>query len=388
MAKAKPPLSPFGQVLRDLDRAEEKFRKINALLNDPALLQRQQQINWQLKASQREWKDALGTGRGGAGAGGGAGGVWGLIKQALSGSTGHVPAVQGINVSKAAASGLEEVEAATSGLGEAMEGLSAAAGPVGIALVAMGAGFGLVVGAAKQFISTMLDWAAATSPVTVRQFQFALADIQGVLGRAAIPWVEKFTAGLRLVGDVLASILPSTSEMRAALSPLDGYFKDLRDAFAELAPLLRQFVVGGLKVFAQVLQANLFPLRAFIAVLRGLGIVTGEAKLQSPEGAAARPVEQTGAAGFADKLLAAGLASGFNKQDPVAAIDLKLGDMAGVLKSIEGYAQVIATWVTNKQAQFSNAQAGAQAGAIGGPGAIAPYVAAGIWNYYFGAGRG
>src|SRR5579885_455223 len=109
---------------------------------------------------------------------------------------------------------------------------TAATGPGGGG-IGGGLGLGLaaasgVVAAATLLAETITDAALATvgkaSPATMARMNMAWDDMLAVIGRALIPVVELLTAGFRLLGDFLASILPPTAEVREALG---GFYENM-----------------------------------------------------------------------------------------------------------------------------------------------------------------
>src|SRR3984957_20952683 len=78
----------------------------------------------------------------------------------------------------------------------------------------------------------------------MERFQLALDDTQAVIGRMFVPVLELATDGVRMIGDTLASILPSADEMRTALLPFKDAFKDLGDTLAPLRQVLKGMISG------------------------------------------------------------------------------------------------------------------------------------------------
>jgi hypothetical protein len=136
----------------------------------------------------------------------------------------------------------------------------------------------------------MLDLAGKASPVQMERFQMALDDAQAVAGRMFVPVLELATDGMRLFGDVLASILPSADEMRTVLAPIKDAFNDLRDGLAPMAPVLRELIKFSIQGAAAILKLSI-TLNPFIKILGALGRLSGAAPLETSVGAAQKPAQ-------------------------------------------------------------------------------------------------
>ena len=164
--------------------------------------------------------------------------------------------------------------------------LGAVAGPVG----AVVSGFQAAAGSVMKFVE-------AANPGAVERFNLAMRDTIAVIGHALTPVLEIFTEAVRLVGDLLMTVLPDASAMRELLQPVFEVMKELREAFASIAPILRDQIAFGLKMFAIALQIALIPMRAFYQFLAGFLGVTED--LKSSVGAAARSINFTSQESFA-----------------------------------------------------------------------------------------
>lgn len=180
-----------------------------------------------------------------------------------------------------------------------VEGLAAALGPLAA-----------VAGAVSQVTAAMIQLGKAASPVAAEKLDMALEDMQATMGRVFVPVVELATDGIRLMGDALASILPSTEEMREAMAPFKDMFADLRDAFASVAPALKELIK-----FAVQVQSVVWKLTAVFATWpiqlgKLFGLFSGKEPLKSSVGAAARPASFSSIDEYSRKLYLSALSSG------------------------------------------------------------------------------
>ena len=152
-----------------------------------------------------------------------------------------------------------------------------------------------VVGPAKQLTETMLDLAKAASPAQGKQFDLAVADSVAVLGRVFVPVLELATDAVRTFGDFLASILPNSGDIRAALAPLNDVMKEMREVAADLAPIIKHDLLVALGLFAEGLKNLVSQLKAVWGQVRNLfGIQKNEAGLASSQGASASTASFSG----------------------------------------------------------------------------------------------
>src|SRR5262249_53014547 len=109
-------------------------------------------------------------------------------------------------------------------------------------------------GLLQDITTTLTSMAAKASPGQFKLWTVALDDVQGVIGQSFLPVLELMREGVRLFGDVLANILPNTSEVRGALSGLRGAFREIgaeiRKVFAELGPTIRDMLIEKIKTLA------------------------------------------------------------------------------------------------------------------------------------------
>ena len=255
------------------------------------------------------------------------------------------PAGGGFNLAGLAAKGAEggAAEGAAAGAG----GAAGAAGPVGIA-VALAAAAAVkalqtVAAALNALKEVSLAFAAQANPKVVERYTLAWDDLQAVVGRSLIPVVELITQGVRLFGDVLASVLPTTQEMRAALAPLGDALKELRDVFAELAPYIKVTITGALLTLGYTLKGLALTIKALLLPLRQLGLLGGK-QLASSVGAANKGVSFTGAEEYAKSVYQAAYASaqpGEGNLPVESAVNLIVRDVAKIASILSNPLKIV-----------------------------------------------
>jgi hypothetical protein len=97
----------------------------------------------------------------------------------------------------------------------------------------------------------------------------------------------------------------------------------VRSEAATLAPVIRQLISTGLGTLKIALQVATLPLRAFAALLRGLGVI-GEDKLTSSVGAAARPASFGGVEDYVKKTYESAFSAGAGKEVELPKVLSKL----------------------------------------------------------------
>lgn len=200
--------------------------------------------------------------------------------------------------------------------------------------------------------SSLVRMAGINAPGAIKFFQMALEDVQGVIGRSFVPILNMMRDGVRLFGDILATILPDTREMNAAMSFLRGGFNEfrdaLKDAFAELGPIIKAGLITGIKVLSSVLAVVAKSIaavtRGFAAVLRpiqnvlnALGL-TGPSGMQSSVGAAARPAQIQGLDQYQQslQLAAYSLPAGEEGEDIQVTLNTTMGNLIDHIQALPG----------------------------------------------------
>ncbi len=135
---------------------------------------------------------------------------------------------------------LEKQEVPTLELAES-SGMSIA----GIALIGAAA---LVAGKAIEDMGRKaFAFAALANPASMERFNRAVMDAEAVIGSRFVPLVNLATVAVRAIGDSLVEMLPSTEDVRAALNEAQPAIDELRNAAHDLAPIVKDTLVGALK---------------------------------------------------------------------------------------------------------------------------------------------
>jgi hypothetical protein len=250
------------------------------------------------------------------------------------------------------------------GEGAGATGLAALLGPVGA-----------VVAAATAATAAIRKAVSLASPGTIERFDLALADATAVVGQRLVPVFEVLTAGVRLVGDFFQTILPPAQEFRAALAPISDALKDLRDALASIAPVIRNILVAEIKTLGEAIRVTLVPIRLLAGFLEGL---FGKGKaLETSVGAAVRNVSFQSAESFAKQVNIAAFKSGIGTGgDPIVGISDNVSKAVDELKKIGGFVSNI----------LSILPGGKGKGGLGPLGPLAPSIDLGL--KLFGKGKG
>lgn len=103
-------------------------------------------------------------------------------------------------------------------------------------------------------ITSIKMFVDAANPAVVDQFNMAIKDTVAVVGHALTPVLQALTPGLRLFGDLLASIMPSWEEMEAITGPLNQYFHDMRKAIEPIIPILKGALLLAIQGVGEALE--------------------------------------------------------------------------------------------------------------------------------------
>jgi hypothetical protein len=206
--------------------------------------------------------------------------------------------VLGKTATKLVAGGLNAVttglQALQSELGPIALGLEAAQG-AGAALADLGKGTGIPVlstaiaglgtflgstaAAVQGFLGTMTQLAGTFNPASVRLFQIAVQDVQGVIGSRFVPVLQLMTDAVRFFGDALQTVLPSQQAITAALAPLRTAWEQVRAALIpvveQVAPLFQGVLLAALQGFGGIVGAVATQVLAAFESLGGVGGILG-----------------------------------------------------------------------------------------------------------------
>ncbi len=302
-----------------------------------------------------------GAGPSGSSASGGA--ELGRAAAGAEGAAGSHPAVM---VAKAAADlAVKGLSAGAKGLGMALTTLNSGLqelqgplGPVGLGFAAIAKGGELagkalgesidaVVGPARELTQTLVEMARVASPGTFKIWSIALQDVQGVIGQAFTPVLATMTEGVRLFGDVLATILPNMSEVNAVLDEMrpdwEGFKEEIQAFASEFGPTIRDVVIKGLREIsslAGLVARGLGALTRQLGIfLRGLGwsAPEGEQEMRSNVGAAAQPAHFSGLEDYARQLQTSALSlpAGAADSPQVQTVNW-LDRINGVMEAVNG----------------------------------------------------
>lgn len=311
----------------------------------------------------------LGGIMGGQGGGGTMGQIGGMLGEAVGGPVG---AVVGEMVGKAVQAGLEMPAKFIAGgfnlMSDSLSGLRQQMGPiaVGFDLVSAGAKgmvdmvgkvspalaaiigpLAEIPGAMKSILDTLVSFSAKASPSRFKLFQMAVEDVQAVIGQSFLPVLDMMRASIRLFGDVLATILPSTGEIDDALgmfrASLYELFETIRESVSEFGPMIREFFIANLKLLGIVLsvvalhvQVLVQAFSLLISPLRILGSLFGiEDGMRSSLGATARPAQFAGIEQYQQSLQTTSFA------EPGA---ITANQVPSMVQQLVGFTQTIAEW--------------------------------------------
>lgn len=167
--------------------------------------------------------------------------------------------------------------------GVAAAGLAGGAA-TGIGLVVAGTA-ALGIGA-KKLLDTANSFAAIASPVQAERLSKSWDDLYAVIGRSFIPVTELTTDAVRLLGDAMASIMPSSSGVREAMAPMREIMDGWRQSLQDLAPYLRQ---AGIETVALAGATARLLKEAGLGNALNVGLPRTDQSLASAFGAAGAP---------------------------------------------------------------------------------------------------
>jgi hypothetical protein len=217
----------------------------------------------------------------------------------------------------------------------------AAGGPFGFLAAGAVMAAGAIYDFSQKLIETSVSLSKIANPAQATLYEMAVADLYGVIGQRLTPVVELATDAMRMFGDFLASVLPSSAEVRMALAPLKEALNTLKGALVAIVPVVRDFLLRALLELA----------RAFAFVAGFLGALFGTGGGQFPasgRGAAARPAQMFGDINSAIEAMNVAALSGASIEEVQA-----------------GYLEEIRDWCLRVEDAITGAKrAGAQAGNI------------------------
>ena len=194
-------------------------------------------------------------------------------------------------------------------------------------------GFGAAAQAIGLFVSK-------SNPLMMEKFNLVMNDTLAVVGQRLEPMMEILTEGLKLVGDVLNSILPDASAFKELFGPIKESMDIFRDTMGGIADFIKDTLTIVLKTFGIVLKAVLLPFQAFARMMQALfGWEGAGANLKSSTGAAVRNVSFGNMQSVAQEFYKKALMSGSSASKPQ-------GEYQGPLAKIVSLLDTISSWVT------------------------------------------
>lgn len=156
------------------------------------------------------------------------------------------------------------------GAGIGIDKLLMGLGKLGPYAAVAGAAIGVAAAATIGMWKAMVSLASAASPVAAERYAKAWSDLSAVVGRVFVPVLEIGTDAVRLFADFMATILPSSSQVREALAPLKDVMGDIRIALADVAPLIKMWLVDQLRMAALAIKFFSDQIRQMIAIARAM----------------------------------------------------------------------------------------------------------------------
>lgn len=126
-------------------------------------------------------------------------------------------------------------------------------GPYGAIFAGVVAGAGLAWKGLDMLKDAVFGLAGAADERSLKEYNEAWADMAAVVGRVFVPILDSATEGVRLFADFLATILPSTEEIRSIFGDT-GMWDEVREALTVIAPIVKLVLVEHLKLAAFALK--------------------------------------------------------------------------------------------------------------------------------------
>ena len=140
-------------------------------------------------------------------------------------------------------------------------------GLASLALGPVGAAFSMITGsvkAASDAIAMFGGFVAKANPAVMAQVGLAMNDLQGVIGRALVPEVQKLIPVLRFLGDSMDFVMKI---LMPVITPLVNAFKMLAMPLIELEAVVVQFLAPALDIFAVAVEGFAIMLDPVIQLL-------------------------------------------------------------------------------------------------------------------------
>jgi len=227
---------------------------------------------------------------------------------------------------------ITHVNSAFKTLNTSLKGLQGPLGAIGLAFDGVSAGFDMMFGhikdiplvgdllggvidqyiqapkIIKETVGILTEMAGKVSPAHAERMALAIDDTSAVIGRAFLPVMEVMTDTLRGFGDVMATIIPSSDEMRSVLEEIKPSLYEMGNAFKEvyrhLGPFIRKSFITGFRVLGTVISAVAKAVttvtQAFSGFLSMIGFQREE--LRSSRGLAYRQAQMQSFGSYAEEI--------------------------------------------------------------------------------------
>ncbi len=175
--------------------------------------------------------------------------------QSLQGSLGPIGA--GIDLLKGAAEHLKMGGELVGGaIGELVGGPAGAA--IGAAIGALlGDSLGKVLGSLQDSLNSVVSLAGKANPAALALWEQTLNDIMATVGYRVVPILQLMTESARWMGNALAGLLPSTSQVAGIISQLNPVIDNLKKHLLDIGPLIQQGFITALKVVVKTIETLL-----------------------------------------------------------------------------------------------------------------------------------
>jgi type VI secretion system secreted protein VgrG len=232
------------------------------------------------------------------------------------------------------AAGATVAAAPASGAASALTAVSAALGPIGIAATAAAVALDIVGKTLKDAFAETQHLVSKANPAVMKRFTLAFDDMEAVVGHRLTPVMETATKITREIGDVLATVLPNTSEMRDVLAPLGDTFKDVVQATKPLIFAMKEGLSAALHELATTVQFTAGVTSGATEHWRQWAKRMGM-EMESSMGAAARPAKVQGIESYLNSAYASALSSGGNDPGQQTAKNTK--EATDILKEVREF---------------------------------------------------
>lgn len=140
-------------------------------------------------------------------------------------------------------------------------------GLASLALGPVGAAFSVLTGsvkAASDAIGMFGSFVAKNNPAIMEQVNLAMNDLQGVIGRALVPVVQRLIPVLRFLGDGVDFVMKM---LMPAITPIANAFATLAMPLIELEAVVAQFLAPAFEIVAVAVEGFAIMLDPVIQIL-------------------------------------------------------------------------------------------------------------------------